>query len=95
MQLVHVSNMKLNAQMFSSRCLSIHRRILIRNFLTMLYQQHPIDWIEESPVDDRDQWLEQTLSAAGIGHSDALAQVRTVVSLLMLRMEQAVPFRPS
>ncbi|KAF8931098.1 hypothetical protein BGZ58_007819 [Dissophora ornata] len=40
----------------------------------MLYQQHPIDWIEENPADDKDQWLEQTLSAAGIGHSDAPAQ---------------------
>ncbi|KAF9107772.1 hypothetical protein BGX27_008619 [Mortierella sp. AM989] len=74
MHLVHISNLKLNAQIFSSRSLSIQRRILIKNFLTALYQLHPIEWIEESPADDKDHWMEQTLSAAGIGHSDASAQ---------------------
>ncbi|KAF9433490.1 hypothetical protein BGZ76_009402 [Entomortierella beljakovae] len=59
--------MKLNAQIFSSRSLSIERRILIKNFLTALYQSHPIEWIEERPVDEKDQWMEQTLSAVGIG----------------------------
>ncbi|KAF9942307.1 hypothetical protein BGZ67_002329 [Mortierella alpina] len=70
MHLVHISNLKLNAEIFSSRSLPIHRRILIRNFLTLLYQRHPIEWIEQSPVDDEDQWLEQTLSAVGIGQSE-------------------------
>ncbi|KAF9356076.1 hypothetical protein BGX26_005760 [Mortierella sp. AD094] len=74
MQLVHISNIKLNAQIFSSRSLSIQRRILIKNFLAALYQLHPIEWIEESPVDDKDHWMEQTLSAAGIDHQDASAQ---------------------
>ncbi|KAF9921138.1 hypothetical protein FBU30_008874 [Linnemannia zychae] len=37
----------------------------------MLYQLHPIEWIEPSPtVDDEDQWLEKTLSAAGIDSQD-------------------------
>jgi len=66
MHLVHISNRKLNQEVFSNRAHSIHRRIVIKNFLTMLYQLHPIEWIEPSPVDDQDQWLEQTLSAAGI-----------------------------
>ncbi|KAF9310789.1 hypothetical protein BGZ91_006997 [Linnemannia elongata] len=68
MHLVHISNRKLNQEVFSNRDRSIHRRIVIKNFLTMLYQLHPVEWIEESSVavDDQDQWLEQTLSAAGI-----------------------------
>ncbi|KAF9982653.1 hypothetical protein BGZ65_002619 [Modicella reniformis] len=74
MDFVHVSNMKLNADIFSNRSLSIQRRILIKNFLTVLYQLHPIEWIEENPLDDQDQWMEQTLSAAGIGDSDASTQ---------------------
>ncbi|KAF9949101.1 hypothetical protein BGZ70_001940 [Mortierella alpina] len=74
MHLVHISNLKLNAEIFSSRSLPIHRRILIRNFLTLLYQRHPIEWIEESPVDDKDQWLEQTLSAVGIGQSEDMSE---------------------
>ncbi|KAF9308465.1 hypothetical protein BG003_011054 [Podila horticola] len=72
MQLVGMSNLKLNREMYSPRAQSIHRRILIKNFLTMLYQRHPIEWIEDSPVDDKDHWMEQTLSAVGIEeHSDA------------------------
>ncbi|KAG0358266.1 hypothetical protein BGZ54_010493 [Gamsiella multidivaricata] len=61
MHLVHISNLKLNAQIFSSRSLSIERRILIKNFLTALYQMHPIEWIEESPVDDQDEWSRHSL----------------------------------
>ncbi|KAF9953340.1 hypothetical protein BGZ72_005478 [Mortierella alpina] len=76
MHLVHISNLKLNAEIFSSRSLPIHRRILIRNFLTLLYQRHPIEWIEQSPVDDKDQWLEQTLSAVGIGQSEDMSEDR-------------------
>ncbi|KAF9275650.1 hypothetical protein BGZ68_010632 [Mortierella alpina] len=74
MHLVHISNLKLNAEIFSSRSLPILRRILIRNFLTLLYQRHPIEWIEQSPVDDKDQWLEQTLSAVGIGQSEDMSE---------------------
>ncbi|KAF9121830.1 hypothetical protein BGW39_010220 [Mortierella sp. 14UC] len=71
MHLVHISNRKLNREVFSSRDRSIHRRIVIKNFLTELYQLHPIEWIEPSPaMDDQDQWLEQTLSAAGIDSQD-------------------------
>ncbi|KAF8933507.1 hypothetical protein BGZ47_010840 [Haplosporangium gracile] len=68
MHLVHISNRKLNREVFSNQDRSIHRRIVIKNFLTELYQLHPIEWIEPSSVavDDQDQWLEQTLSAAGI-----------------------------
>ncbi|KAG0364537.1 hypothetical protein BC939DRAFT_489082 [Gamsiella multidivaricata] len=45
MQLVALSNLKLNNDMFSNRSLSIHRRILVKNFLTLLYQLNPpMDW---------------------------------------------------
>lgn len=72
MQLVGMSNLKLNREMYSPRSQSMHRRIVIKNFLTMLYQRHPIEWIEDSPVDDKDHWMEQTLSAVGIEeHSDS------------------------
>ncbi|KAG0199750.1 hypothetical protein BGX28_007012 [Mortierella sp. GBA30] len=84
MHLVHISNLKLNAQIFSSRSLSIHRRILIKNFLTLLYQQHPIEWIEQSPVDDKDHWLEQTLSAAGIGQSE----IEVAYVILCVQLEE-------
>ncbi|KAF9147836.1 hypothetical protein BG015_010452 [Linnemannia schmuckeri] len=72
MHLVHISNRKLNQEVFSNQDRSIHRRIVIKNFLTELYQLHPIEWIEPSSVavDDQDQWLEQTLSAAGIDSQD-------------------------
>ncbi|KAF9900508.1 hypothetical protein EC991_007228 [Linnemannia zychae] len=71
MHLVHISNRKLNREVFSNRDRSIHRRIVIKNFLTVLYQLHPIEWIEPSPtMDDQGQWLEQTLSAAGIDSQD-------------------------
>ncbi|KAF9547245.1 hypothetical protein EC957_008758 [Mortierella hygrophila] len=79
MHLVHISNRKLNREVFSSRDRSIHRRIVIKNFLTMLYQLHPVEWIKESSVaiDDQDQWLEQTLSAAGIDSQDEADDVDT------------------
>ncbi|KAF9578868.1 hypothetical protein BGW38_005128, partial [Lunasporangiospora selenospora] len=45
MQLVALSNLKLNNDMFSNRSLSIHRRILVKNFLTLLYRLNPpMDW---------------------------------------------------
>jgi hypothetical protein len=73
-QLIQLSNYKLNQEIFSSRSHSIQRRILIKNFLTSLYQSHPMEWIEETPVDEKDHWMEQTLSAAGIGQQQAQAQ---------------------
>lgn len=46
-QLVALSNLKLNNDMFSNRSLSIHRRILVKNFLTLLYRLNPpMDWAE-------------------------------------------------
>ncbi|KAF9946687.1 hypothetical protein BGZ72_000126 [Mortierella alpina] len=46
-QLVALSNLKLNSDMFSNRSLSIHRRILVKNLLTMLYQlDPPMDWAQ-------------------------------------------------
>ncbi|KAF8977393.1 hypothetical protein BGZ46_007418 [Entomortierella lignicola] len=45
-QLVTLSNLKLNNDMYSNRSLSIHRRILVKNFLTVLYQQSPpMEWM--------------------------------------------------
>ncbi|KAF9356696.1 hypothetical protein BGX26_004894 [Mortierella sp. AD094] len=45
-QLVAISNLKLNNDMYSNRSLSIHRRILVKNFLTLLYQlSPPMDWM--------------------------------------------------
>ncbi|KAG0047215.1 hypothetical protein BGZ83_007686 [Gryganskiella cystojenkinii] len=44
-QLVALSNLKLNNDMFSNRSLSIHKRILVKNLLTLLYQLNPpMDW---------------------------------------------------
>ncbi|KAG0023298.1 hypothetical protein BGZ80_009868 [Entomortierella chlamydospora] len=48
-QLVAISNLKLNNDMYSNRSLSIHRRILVKNFLTLLYQLSPsIDWMQHN-----------------------------------------------
>ncbi|KAF9560559.1 hypothetical protein EC968_006107 [Mortierella alpina] len=45
--LVALSNLKLNSDMFSNRSLSIHRRILVKNLLTLLYQlDPPMDWAQ-------------------------------------------------
>ncbi|KAF9321804.1 hypothetical protein BG006_002560 [Podila minutissima] len=41
MQLVTLSNLKLNNEVFSNRSLSIQKRILVKNLLTMLYTLHP------------------------------------------------------
>ncbi|KAF9170194.1 hypothetical protein BGX21_008691 [Mortierella sp. AD011] len=46
-QLVAISNLKLNNDMYSNRSLSIHRRILVKNFLTLLYELSPsMDWMQ-------------------------------------------------
>ncbi|KAG0223983.1 hypothetical protein BGW42_005417 [Actinomortierella wolfii] len=74
LQLVAISNVKLNNEIFSNRSLSIHKRILVKNFLTLLYQLNPIEWIEESPIDEQDGWMEQTLNAAGLGDSSSSDQ---------------------
>lgn len=73
MHLAHLSNMKLDAEIFSSRSLSIQRRILIKNFLTVLYQVYPIEWLEdEAYLDREDEWIEQ--GSAGVADSDASSQ---------------------
>jgi hypothetical protein len=47
-ELVNISNLKLNNDIFSTRSLSIHRRILVKNLLTLLYETHPtLDWIDD------------------------------------------------
>ncbi|KAF9111724.1 hypothetical protein BGX27_004536 [Mortierella sp. AM989] len=49
MQVVAMSNQKLNNDMFSSRSLSIHRRILVKNLLALLYTINPtLEWIDEN-----------------------------------------------
>ncbi|KAF9902386.1 hypothetical protein BX616_001951, partial [Lobosporangium transversale] len=68
--LIHISSAKLNDQIYSSRSLSIERRILLKNFLTFLYQLQPLEWNEESSVDSQDHWAENTHSAVSIDHSD-------------------------
>ncbi|KAG0304193.1 hypothetical protein BGZ98_005807 [Dissophora globulifera] len=63
-QLMALSNLKLNNDMFSNRSLSIHRRIVVKNFLTLLYQLHPpVDWAQmqmqmRQTYDDDDLELE-------------------------------------
>ena len=48
MQLVNISNIKLNNDIFSSKSLSIHRRILVKNLLTLLYETHPmLNWFDD------------------------------------------------
>ncbi|KAK3830646.1 MAG: hypothetical protein J3R72DRAFT_253224 [Linnemannia gamsii] len=49
MQVVAISNHKLNSDIFSSRSLSIHRRILVKNLLTLLYEMNPmLDWFDDA-----------------------------------------------
>ncbi|KAF9964400.1 hypothetical protein BGZ70_006509 [Mortierella alpina] len=81
MQVVAMSNQKLNNDVFSSRSLSIHRRILVKNLLTLIYELNPkLDWFHDSSVaeskdssalssEESEQagWLELTLDAAGLG----------------------------
>ncbi|KAG0361553.1 hypothetical protein BG005_007972 [Podila minutissima] len=79
MQLVTLSNLKLNNEVFSNRSLSIQKRILVKNLLTMLYTlhpPHPQEWhyqiqTEEQQEEEQgqpdktnDQWT--TLDAAGL-----------------------------
>ncbi|KAF9920121.1 hypothetical protein FBU30_010101 [Linnemannia zychae] len=46
-QLVALSNIKLNNDLYSNRSLSIHKRILVKNMLTFIYRVHPpIDWAQ-------------------------------------------------
>jgi hypothetical protein len=48
MQVVAMSNHKLNSDIYSSRSLSIHRRILVKNLLTLLYEMNPmLDWFDD------------------------------------------------
>ncbi|KAF9344584.1 hypothetical protein BGX34_005501 [Mortierella sp. NVP85] len=50
--------MKLNNDMFSSRSISIHRRILVKNMLTLLYQLNTLTWphmqLEMDQIDSSD-----------------------------------------
>ncbi|KAG0207160.1 hypothetical protein BGX28_001550 [Mortierella sp. GBA30] len=47
-QIVAMSNLKLNSDIFSSRSVSIHRRILVKNLLTLIYEMNPkLDWFED------------------------------------------------
>ncbi|KAG0366364.1 hypothetical protein BGX24_003721 [Mortierella sp. AD032] len=46
-QLVALSNQKLNNDLYSNRSLSIHKRILVKNLLTFIYRIHPpMDWAQ-------------------------------------------------
>ncbi|KAF9139248.1 hypothetical protein BGX30_008194 [Mortierella sp. GBA39] len=48
MQVVAISNHKLNSDIYSTRSLSIHRRILVKNLLTLLYEMNPmLDWFDD------------------------------------------------
>ncbi|KAF9325508.1 hypothetical protein BG006_011021, partial [Podila minutissima] len=42
MQLITLSNIKLNNDIYSAQSLSIHRRVLVKNFLTLLYDSNPM-----------------------------------------------------
>ncbi|KAG0099277.1 hypothetical protein BGZ93_008316 [Podila epicladia] len=54
MQLVTLSNIKLNNDIYSSRSLSIHRRVLVKNFLTLLYDSNPMldYWFDDDAYQD-------------------------------------------
>ncbi|KAG9323784.1 hypothetical protein KVV02_000837 [Mortierella alpina] len=81
MQVVAMSNQKLNNDVFSSRSLSIHRRILVKNLLTLIYELNPkLDWFHDGSVPENNGseelssevgvqagWMEQTLDVAGLG----------------------------
>ncbi|KAF9348944.1 hypothetical protein BGX34_002139 [Mortierella sp. NVP85] len=73
MHLVHISNMKLDAEIFSDRSLSIQRRILIKNFLTMLYDMCPIEWFDEEEPLEEEEWMDQAPSGTE-AYSDASTQ---------------------
>jgi len=49
MQLVTLSNIKLNNDIYSTRSLSILRRVLVKNLLTLLYDTNPMldYWFED------------------------------------------------
>ncbi|KAG0032322.1 hypothetical protein BGZ82_006591 [Podila clonocystis] len=57
MQLVTLSNIKLNNDIYSARSLSIHRRVLVKNFLTLLYDSNPM----------LDYWLDDDAYQEGVG----------------------------
>ncbi|KAF9086576.1 hypothetical protein BGX23_008780 [Mortierella sp. AD031] len=49
MQVVAMSNHKLNSDIYSARSLSIHRRILVKNLLTLLYEMNPmLGWFDDA-----------------------------------------------
>ncbi|KAF9216164.1 hypothetical protein BGZ59_010754 [Podila verticillata] len=90
MQLVTLSNLKLNNEIFSNRSLSIQKRILVKNLLTMLYTLHssPPEWhyqIQEEqqqeepgqgPDKTNKQWT--TLDAAGLQASERSSSLQSV-----------------
>lgn len=58
MQLVNLSNLKLNNEMFSNRSLSIQKRIQVKNLLTMLYTLHPPypqEWHYQIQIEEQQQ----------------------------------------
>ncbi|KAF9173652.1 hypothetical protein BGX20_002557 [Mortierella sp. AD010] len=56
-----MSNLKLNNDIFSSRSLSIHRRILVKNLLSLLYTINPrLEWTNENDAVDYQNGSENT-----------------------------------
>ncbi|GJJ72567.1 hypothetical protein EMPS_04925 [Entomortierella parvispora] len=69
MELVNISNIKLNNDIFSSRSLSIHRRILVKNLLTLLYETYPmLNWYDDGQnlqVSDDGGYFEEGQDTSG------------------------------
>ncbi|KAG0082111.1 hypothetical protein BGZ93_002526, partial [Podila epicladia] len=90
-QLVTLSNLKLNNEMFSNRSLSIQKRILVKNLLTMLYTLHPPypqEWHYQIQTEEQQeeqgqpdktnkgQWT--TLDAAGLHAGERSSSLQSV-----------------
>ncbi|KAG0328139.1 hypothetical protein BG004_002604 [Podila humilis] len=73
MELVSVSNLKLNNEMFSNRSLSIQKRILVKNLLTQLYQLYPPplpqEWMHHQQESDGQDQAQEELQPNG-GQAD-------------------------
>ncbi|KAG0326192.1 hypothetical protein BG004_003015 [Podila humilis] len=78
LQLVSLSNIKLNNDIYSTRSLSIHRRVLVKNFVALLYDTNPLldYWFDD---DEYFQQENESESAAG-GEDSELSLEKSRIS---------------
>ncbi|KAF9917732.1 hypothetical protein BX616_000093 [Lobosporangium transversale] len=90
LQVMRMSNRKLKSHYVSSRSLSIHRQVLVKNFLSLLYNLSSQEWSDDSDEED-DSWEE---SSGDQDQSHCLSSMMLEEDHQDRRKEQTVQMAP-